>query len=188
MNSTQDTTKLALIQAELAAGLISINDQMRRLDIVVAGGGAAISERRSLWQMETDQAGLTDRETIIVNRLARNGWPLVVLVVEDDAMVLMSAVSDLEAAGFTVVDAPDADAALALLETGVAIGAVFTDVQMPGTMDGLALARVVHARWPRIKVVVTSGNTHFGLRDLAFGDQFLRKPYQTEDVARALRN
>jgi CheY-like chemotaxis protein len=187
MNTTQDTIKLALVQAELAAGLICINDQMSRLDRVIALGGVGASERRDLWRMETDQASLTNRETIIMGRIARDARPSVVLVVEDDLLVLMSAVADLQAAGFIVLEASNADEALALLETRDSIGAVFTDVQMPGTMDGLALARVVHTRWPLIKMIITSGNTHFGIDDLTLGDQFLRKPYRAEDVTTALR-
>jgi CheY-like chemotaxis protein len=82
--------------------------------------------------------------------------PSVVLVVDDDAFVLMTAAFNLRAAGFTVLEASNANEALALLQTQESIGAVFTDVQMPGTMDGLGLARVVHRRWPFIKMVITA--------------------------------
>lgn len=74
-----------------------------------------------------------------------------------------------------------------LLESSETIRAVFTDVQMPGTMNGLELAHRVHARWPAVKVLVTSGNALYGADDLAHGDQFVRKPYRAEDVIAALR-
>jgi CheY-like chemotaxis protein len=187
MNTTKNATDLALVQAELAAGLICISDQMTRLDQIIAHGEEGCVERRNLWRMEIDQAGMALRRSTIVDRIALNEGPSAVLVVEDDALLLMSAIADLEAAGFTVIDAANADEALALLETRDSIAAVFTDVQMPGTMDGLALMRLVHTRWPLIKMIVTSGNMRIGPDDLALGDQFLRKPYLAEDLVTALR-
>ena len=71
-----------------------------------------------------------------------------VLVVEDEALVRLRAVDIVEAAGFAVVSASNADDAIGILETRDDIRAVFTDVQMPGSMDGLGLMRLIKERWP----------------------------------------
>lgn len=187
MKNTQDTVDLARVRAEIADGLINITDHMSVLDRVIARGGAACAERRELWRMETVQAGLGNEQSKLVNRMAHDAVPVTVLVVEDEVLVLMALRADLQQAGFTVLEASSADEALVLLEGNEAIRAVFTDVQMPGTMDGLALARQVHARWPAVKVLVTSGNAFYSTDDMAHGDQFMRKPYSVEDVIAALR-
>jgi two-component system, response regulator PdtaR len=82
----------------------------------------------------------------------------VVLIVEDDFLLRMDAVDIVKAAGFEPVEAGNADEAIAILESDLNIHVVFTDVQMPGTMDGLKLARFVRDRWPPIKIVATSGS------------------------------
>src|SRR5271170_2481631 len=97
----------------------------------------------------------------------------VVLVVEDELLLRMQAVEMIAAAGFEVVEAGNADQAIEILETRRDITVVFTDIQMPGSMDGLKLARAVRGRWPPIKIIVTSG---FGLRDeklLPEGSKFI---------------
>ncbi len=81
----------------------------------------------------------------------------VVLVVEDETLILASTVEHLEAAGFTAIAASNADEAISILESRNDIRAVFTDVQMPGSIDGLRLARVVRSRWPPVALLVTSG-------------------------------
>ena len=82
---------------------------------------------------------------------------LPILVVEDDGLVRMVAVDMLEEAGFEVLEAGSADAAWAILERTPAVGALFTDIDMPGSIDGLVLAGRVAERWPHIRLVVTSG-------------------------------
>ncbi|MEO7221625.1 MAG: response regulator [Devosia sp.] len=187
MNDTQNAIELARVRAELAAGLIHITGLMTQLDRLIARGGEASEERRELWRMETLQAGLGRQQSQLADRIAHDERPAVVLVVEDEILVLMTAIADLEAAGFIVYEATNADEALVLLERYGSIRALFTDVQMPGTMNGLELAQMVHARWPAVKVLVTSGDALFSADDLASGDQFLRKPYRAEDVVAALR-
>ncbi len=110
-----------------------------------------------------------------------------VLVVDDEPLVLMSIVDYLVSDGFAVLEAGNADSALLILENNPGITAIFTDLQMPGSMNGLELARQVNLRWPDIRVVVTSGNAGFGPADPAQRDEFIRKPYSYQDVARALR-
>jgi two-component system, response regulator PdtaR len=81
----------------------------------------------------------------------------VVLVVEDDVLLRLDAVDILKRAGYVVVQAGTADEAIAILEARPNIHVVFTDVQMPGSMDGLKLAKFVKDRWPPIKIIATSG-------------------------------
>ena len=81
----------------------------------------------------------------------------VVLIVEDEFLFRMDAVDMIAAAGFEVVEAANADEAIEILQSRHDITVVFTDIQMPGSMDGLKLARAVRGRWPPIKIVATSG-------------------------------
>src|SRR6187551_468046 len=83
--------------------------------------------------------------------------PTNVLVVEDEIVLRMRAVDIVEDAGFTAVEAVNADQALSILESRSDISLLFSDIQMPGTMDGLKLARAVHERWPAIKIILVSG-------------------------------
>jgi CheY-like chemotaxis protein len=111
----------------------------------------------------------------------------VVLVVEDEYLIRMSAIDMVEGAGFKAIAAADADEAIRILESRNDIRAVFTDVQMPGSMDGLRLARVVRNRWPPIALIVTSGQTSVLDTDLPTGGRFLRKPYGLPQIEATLR-
>jgi CheY-like chemotaxis protein len=111
----------------------------------------------------------------------------VVLVVEDDFLLRMDAVDAVRAAGFEPVEAGNADEALAILEVRPDIRLVFTDVQMPGSMDGLKLAKFVKDRWPPIKIFATSGLIHVREEDLPEGGRFLPKPYRPEQIVGTLR-
>jgi CheY-like chemotaxis protein len=110
----------------------------------------------------------------------------VVLVVEDESLLRMDAADMISAAGFEVLEAADADAAIEILEARNDIAVIFTDIQMPGSMDGLKLARAVRGRWPPIKIIATSG-IHVGEGDLPEGGQFLPKPYSPAQIAGMLR-
>src|SRR5258708_13753493 len=79
-----------------------------------------------------------------------------VLVVEDEMMLRMRAVDIVEDAGFTPIEAVNADDAFAVLESRSDISLLFTDIQMPGTMYALKLAHAVHPRWPSIKIILVS--------------------------------
>jgi CheY-like chemotaxis protein len=111
----------------------------------------------------------------------------VILVVEDELLLRMDAADMVVAAGFTVIEAANADEAIEILETRSDIAVVFTDIQMPGTMDGLRLARAVRGRWPPIKIVATSGHLTVTETDLPEGGRFLPKPYSALDVTSVLR-
>ncbi|MGO6949570.1 response regulator [Rhizobium johnstonii] len=111
-----------------------------------------------------------------------------VLVVEDEPLVRMAIVMDLEDDGFTVFEAADAIEAINILEASPEIRLVFTDVDMPGTMDGLLLAAFVRDRWPPIKIIVTSGHRSPSVDDLPAGAPFMSKPYGPKDVIAVIRN
>ena len=111
----------------------------------------------------------------------------VVLIVEDDFLLRMDAADMIKAAGFEVIEAGNADQAIEVLEARPDITVVFTDIQMPGSMDGLKLARAVRGRWPPIKIIATSGRLHVDEVDLPEGGRFLPKPYSHAQVTRVLR-
>jgi CheY-like chemotaxis protein len=111
----------------------------------------------------------------------------VVLVVEDDYLLRTDAVDMIEAAGFAVIEAANADDAIGILESRDDIAVVFTDIQMPGSMDGLKLARAVRGRWPPIKIITTSGHRIIAETDLPEGGRFLPKPYSPRQISGVLR-
>lgn len=105
-----------------------------------------------------------------------------VLVVEDELLLRMHAVDMITAAGYEVLEAGSADEAVLLLETHFDIAIVFTDIEMPGSMDGLKLAAAVRRCWPPIKIIATSGHVDVRSEDLPEGDRFLPKPYTPSQV------
>jgi CheY-like chemotaxis protein len=113
--------------------------------------------------------------------------PISVLVVEDEALIRMGVVVDFEEAGFNVLEAENTDEAISLLRSHPEIQALFTDVEIPGSMNGLKLAATVHDRWPPIKIIVTSGRVLVRKRDLPEDVQFVPKPYDNSQVISALR-
>jgi CheY-like chemotaxis protein len=104
--------------------------------------------------------------------------PAVVLIVEDEMMIRMRTVDMVEDAGYTPVEALDADDAVAILESRSDIALMCTDIQMPGSMDGLGLAHVVHKRWPLIKIIVVSGQLNPPSSDLPSCSRFFAKPLE----------
>jgi CheY-like chemotaxis protein len=111
----------------------------------------------------------------------------VVLIVEDEFLLRMDAVDTVKEAGFEAVEAANADEAIEILEARPDITVVFTDIQMPGSMDGLKLAQAVRGRWPPIKIVATSGHAHVSESDLPKGSRFLPKPYSATQITGVLR-
>lgn len=104
------------------------------------------------------------------------------LVVEDELIVRMGAVDALQDAGHTVVEAENADRAIEVLENRSDIQVVFSDVRMPGTMDGVRLLQIIKRRWPPILLILTSGTPVPDMHELPYGTPFLRKPYAHEDL------
>jgi len=104
---------------------------------------------------------------------------IAVLVVEDDFLIRMDAIDMVRDLGFEAIEAVDADHAISFLERypSLVISVVFTDIQMPGSMDGLRLAAVIRLRWPPVALLVTSGQVHPPEQELPSGARFLPKPY-----------
>jgi CheY-like chemotaxis protein len=113
----------------------------------------------------------------------------VVLIVEDEILVRLAIADYLRGAGYAVVEAADAAEALGVLASGEPVDAVFTDVQMPGAMDGLMLVHWVHKHYPAIQVLVTSGKGEAAVSSgLIADDSFFSKPYPLEKVANRIRS
>jgi CheY-like chemotaxis protein len=108
----------------------------------------------------------------------------VVLIVESEALIRMSAAHMAEDAGFLSLDVGNADAAIEVLEKRRDVRAVFTDINMSGTMNGLKLVHAIRGRWPPIHLIVTSG-LNVAEKLLANG-RFILKPYSAEQIAAAL--
>jgi CheY-like chemotaxis protein len=110
----------------------------------------------------------------------------VVLVVEDEFLIRMNAADLVEQAGHTVIEASNADDAILILESRDDIEIVFSDVQMPGTMDGVRLLRLIRDRWPPIRLILTSGKSLAEDASTPKGTRFLSKPYEFNQVQQAL--
>lgn len=111
-----------------------------------------------------------------------------VLVVEDEPLLRMLAVDVVEEAGFEAIEAANADIAVGILETRHDVRIVFTDIDMPGSLDGMKLAAVIRDRWPPIDIIITSGKMRAHDLDLQNRAVFFAKPYNTEQVAATLQS
>jgi two-component sensor histidine kinase len=110
-----------------------------------------------------------------------------VLVVEDEMVLRMRAVDIVEDAGFTAVEAVNADEALSILESRSDISLLFSDIQMPGSMDGLKLAHAVHGRWPSIKIILVSGQIELSNIDKPAESRFFGKPLEVKRMIAELQ-
>ena len=110
-----------------------------------------------------------------------------VLVVEDEMVLRMRAVDIVEDAGFTAVEAVNADEALSILESRSDISLLFSDIQMPGSMDGLKLAHAVHDRWPSIKIILVSGQIQLSDADRPADSRFFGKPLEVGQMVAELQ-
>ena len=114
----------------------------------------------------------------------------VVLVVEDNHLILMSALDLVASAGYEGLAAANADEAIAILEKRPDVKLVFTDIEMPGTIDGVKLAHYIRERWPPIHLIVASGKEIKEESQLPSGSRFFSKPYDNttivEEMARML--
>ena len=114
--------------------------------------------------------------------------PAVVLVVEDEMLLRMRAIDMVEDAGFTSVEAVDAAEAVAILESRSDIALIFTDIQMPGSMDGLKLAHAVRERWPPIKIILVSGQLKLADIDIPADSRFFGKPLEAKAMIAQMRS
>jgi CheY-like chemotaxis protein len=120
--------------------------------------------------------------------LDRSVVPAVVLVVEDEMLLRMRAVDMVEDAGYTSVEAMNADEAVAILESRSDIALLFTDIQMPGSMDGLKLAHAVHQRWPPIRIILVSGQLKLADILIPADSRFFGKPLQAKELIAEMQN
>lgn len=111
----------------------------------------------------------------------------VILVVEDEALVRLAAVDVLKDAGFRMIQAVNSDRALEILAADSNVQLLFTDVNMPGVIDGLALARLVRVRWPHIAILIASGKRSPQPEELPAGSRFEQKPYSPDTIIRHAR-
>ena len=110
----------------------------------------------------------------------------VILIVEEEFLIRMHAAQMITEAGYDVVEAKNADDAIVILETRRDIRVVFTDLQIPGSMDGLKLAHAVRHRWPPIHIVATSAYDASLKDELPAGSVFLPKPYNEREIVGTL--
>ena len=112
--------------------------------------------------------------------------PIYVLVVEDEFLSRLHAVNLVEDAGYKAIEASNSEEAIAILEARKDIRIVFTDVDMPGTMDGLKLAHAIRTRWPPVELIVTSGHFNLSDADMPERGRFISKPYRDQDIVSAI--
>ena len=111
-----------------------------------------------------------------------------VLVVEDEMLLRMRALDMVEDAGYTSIEAVDADEAFAILKSRSDIALLFTDIQMPGSMDGLQLAHIVHERWPPIKIILVSGQLKLSSAQIPHDSRFFGKPLVSGQIIAEMQN
>ncbi len=111
----------------------------------------------------------------------------IVLVVEDEMVLRMRAVDIVEDAGFVPIEAVSADEAMNILESRDDISLLFTDIQMPGSMDGLKLAHAAHRRWPHIKIILVSGQIAVTDADKPDDSRFFPKPLEIQQMISELQ-
>ena len=117
-----------------------------------------------------------------------NMQPQVVVVAEDEWIIREIAVEVLTEAGFTVIEAADGASALsAIAQRSAEVSALFTDIRMPGPIDGIELARRARALVPRLAILVASGHAMPHARELPLGSQFLAKPYSVREIPQHVR-
>ena len=113
------------------------------------------------------------------------GGPII-LIVEDEVLIGAYLKGILRDAGYRVISTPNAAEAIALLESRADVHMVITDINMPGAMDGLALANAVRGRWPPIKIIIATGRTRPHADQMPSGTLFLSKPYDPPAVIEAV--
>ena len=110
-----------------------------------------------------------------------------VLVVEDEPLLRLDIADSLVEAGFVVLEAANAVEAIEILTQHEEIRVVFTDVDMPGGMDGLRLAAYIRDRWPPLKIIVTSGYRRVAMEDIPAESRFFSKPYDAQKIVHSMR-
>jgi CheY-like chemotaxis protein len=138
-----------------------------------------------LWVTKAFQSEDIVQDRIMVVRTPQSRP--VVLVVEDEPLILMETLDLVSEAGFEAIGAANADEAIRILESRDDVRLVFTDVHMPGSINGIQLAHAVRDRWPPIYLIVTSGLFLLSEQNLPAGTRFFPKPYQHVQIKDALK-
>jgi two-component system, response regulator PdtaR len=112
---------------------------------------------------------------------------VLVCIVEDEAFIRMEAIDLISDAGFMTVDAGNADDAIKLLETRTDIRVIVTDIDLPGTMDGLRMAHAIRKRWPPIEIIILSGQIKPTAADIPLRGVFFAKPYDPDLLLAEIR-
>lgn len=115
------------------------------------------------------------------------GIPISVLVVEDEVLIRIDVAGTIEDLGFRTYQAGTADAAIALMERHDDIRILFTDIDMPGSMDGLKLASYIRERWPPVAIVITSGAMSVAEDAMPKNAVFVPKPYEIAGLSKTLK-
>lgn len=113
---------------------------------------------------------------------------MVILVVDDEVLINLTTSDNLRREGHTVLSAHTADQAISILESRSDIQLIFTDIDMPRSMDGLKLAAAVRDRWPPVHIIVTSGHRRPGDSELPAAASFLAKPYHERELFNAIKS
>jgi len=113
---------------------------------------------------------------------------MVILVVEDEFLINVTISDDLRSAGYEVVSAYNADEAIEIFEHRSDIDTLFTDVDMPGSMNGLRLAAAVHDRWPPVHIIITSGKATPARSQMPQDSRFIPKPSRVPDIIDVVRS
>jgi len=116
----------------------------------------------------------------------KTGHSVTILLVEDEALIRADLAETLTEAGIEVVEAASADQAIGILESRRDIHVLVTDIEMPGSMNGLKLAAYVRDRWPPVRLIVTSGFAKLSRDDLPAGGRFFPKPVDSRELVRAI--
>ncbi len=111
-----------------------------------------------------------------------------ILIVDDEPLIALALAEDLEDQGYLTLLAGDAADAIAILESNCDISIVFTDIDMPGSMDGLALAAAVRNRWPPVEILITTGQTRPQHADMPDRSLFISKPYTVPQIVGAIKS
>lgn len=143
----------------------------------------------SVWaSAQADRGGSLKEAVVALMATSPTRSSPIVLVVEDEMLLRMRAVDMVQDAGYTSIEAVDADQALAMLESRSDIALLFTDIQMPGSMDGLELAHAVHKRWPPIKIILVSGQLRLSTVEIPLHSRFFGKPLISGEMIAEMRD
>ena len=144
-----------------------------------------VAKARRLSNAERHRSGVA---TVAGRSEGTNHIPHIVLVVEDHPLIRMGAMQLIDEAGYEGVEAANAEEAIAIMEARPDIHLVFTDIEMPGSIDGLKLAHYIRDRWPPVLLIVVSGKKLIDETQLPVGARFFAKPYNDNAIVETMRD